>query len=144
MTLARVLGDETTLAGVEPSPYPRSLAQASGLRVVDGSTTSIPFADGEFDLVFTIGVLIHVPPESLEASLRELHRVSRRYLLAAEYFAAEEVAIPYRGRDDLLWKRDFLGAYRALFPKLELVRGGYWDREDGFDRSHWWLLEKDD
>jgi pseudaminic acid biosynthesis-associated methylase len=142
VTLARVLGPEARVAGVEPSPYPRGIAERAGLAVVEGSSTSVPSADGEFDLVLTCGVLIHVPPAAFEPSLRELHRVSRRYLLAIEYFAVEETAVRYRGQDDLLWKRDFGGAYRALFHALELLRSGYWDRQDGFDRCHWWLLEK--
>jgi len=142
LTLRRVLGEAARLAAVEPSPYARAAARDAGLDVVDASAAALPFADASFDLVFTCGVLIHVPPAELEASLRELHRVSARWLLAAEYFAGGEEVVPYRGHEDLLWRRDYEGCYCALFPELRVVRSGYWDREDGFDRSHWWLLEK--
>jgi hypothetical protein len=68
--------------------------------------------------------------------------VSKRYILAIEYFAQEETAIHYRGHDNLLWKRDFPQHYRSQFPDLALIRSGCWGPEDGFDRTHWWLLEK--
>jgi SAM-dependent methyltransferase len=40
-----------------------------------GSATAIPFADNQFDLVFSHGVLHHVP--DVEAAQREIHRVLR-------------------------------------------------------------------
>jgi pseudaminic acid biosynthesis-associated methylase len=143
VALRQVLGDRAELAGVEPNPHALELAQATG--VADfraGTIYELPFADGSFDLVFTAGVLIHIPPESLPAALAEMHRCSRRYLLAVEYAAEEETVVPYRGHGDLLWKRDFLREYQAHFPWLGLVRQGYWGKDDGFDRTTWWLLEK--
>ncbi len=90
----------------------------------------------------TACVLIHVSLSDLPRALNEIYRVSSHYLLAIEYFAEEETVIHYRDHDDLLWKRDFLGHYQTQFPDLDLVRQGYWGPEDGFDRAHWWLLEK--
>jgi len=92
--------------------------------------------------VFTAGVLIHLPLASLSQALRNMHRASRRYLLSIEYSAETETAIPYRGSNELLWKRDFLRHYQAEFPTLALIGSGYWGIENGFDRTHWWLLEK--
>jgi hypothetical protein len=79
---------------------------------------------------------------NLASALREVYRCSRSHVLAIEYYAEQETVIPYRGHDDLLWKRDFLRHYQAQFPDLVQVRGGYLDASHGFDRSHWWLLEK--
>ena len=92
--------------------------------------------------MFTAGVLIHISLEDLTAALAEIYRVSGRYILAIEYFAQEETAIHYRGKDDLLWKRNFLKHYQTQFPDLTVIRSGYWGPEDGFDRAHWWLFEK--
>jgi hypothetical protein len=89
----------------------------------------------------TSRVLIHVPQNSLHAAIRKLARVGGRFLLAVEYFAEEETPILYRGRTDLLWKRNFPDHFRKCLPGHGLVRSGYWGSEDGFDRAHWWLLE---
>jgi pseudaminic acid biosynthesis-associated methylase len=141
--LREVLGREAKLVGVEPNPHALDLArQTAAADFLPGDIYNLPFESGSFDLVFTAGVLIHIPLGDLAAALAELHRCSRRYLLAIEYAAEEETTIPYREHGDLLWKRDFLKHYQTQFPGLALVRQGFWDMADGFDRCTWWLLEK--
>ena len=85
---------------------------------------------------------IHVSLKDLPSALSEIHRVSRRYIVAMEYFAEEETVIPYRGSEDLLWKRNFLKHYQTQFPDLKLVATGFLGIEEGWDRQTWWLLEK--
>jgi len=142
--LAELLGQGCDVVGVEPNRYALELARQATAKagVLHGNIFDLPFKDSFFDMVLTAGVLIHVAPSDLPAALDELHRVSRRYLLAIEYFAQQEEAIRYRGQDGLLWKRDFLRAYLDQFPHLSLVQQGYWGVDSGFDRTHWWLLEK--
>lgn len=144
VTLTKILGEDCKVVGVEPNRYALELARASSTKigVLPGYVWDLPFKDGYFDLVFTANVLIHVKLSDLAGALAEIYRVSKRYILAIEYFAKEETPIFYRGHDDLLWKRDFLMHYRRQFPNLTLIRAGYWGPEAGFDRSHWWLLEK--
>lgn len=143
VALSNILGEDAELVGLEPNPYARQIARGnSKLSVLAGTTHDIPFKDGYFDLAFTCTVLIHVPLERLSAATAEIARVTRRYILCIEYFAEEETTIHYRGHDDLLWKRNFLEQYQKNVPGLKLLRTGYWDDKDGFDRSHWWLLEK--
>jgi spore coat polysaccharide biosynthesis protein SpsF len=140
--LGEVLGPEAEIVGVEPNDYARQVAAAEGTRVVEGSVFQLPFEDGYFDLVFTAGVLIHLATEDLPAALKELYRCSRRYLLAVEYFAEQETMITYRGWDNLLWKRDFLGHYRRQFPDLTLVDTGTLNEPQVWDDCTWWLLDK--
>ncbi len=144
VAITELLGEQSEVVGVEPNQYAREIARASSTKigVLYGHTFDLPFKDGYFDLVFTCGVLIHIPLDHLEATQREIYRVSKRYILAIEYFAEEETLIPWRGHNHMLWKRDFLKHYRTQFPDLTLVHNGYWEHEDGFDRMHWWLLEK--
>ena len=144
VALRDLLGEDTEVVGIEPNRHARELARASSpqIGVLPGSVFGLPFKDGVFDLVFTAGVLIHVAPGDLAGALAEIYRVSRHYILAIEYFAGEETTIHYRGHEDLLWKRDFFGHYQASFPDLTLINRGYWGEADGFDRTHWWLLEK--
>jgi Methylase involved in ubiquinone/menaquinone biosynthesis len=142
--LAELLGEESDVVGVEPNRYALEIARASSVKVgvLYGQAFDLPFKDGYFDLVFTAGVLIHIPLKDLPLALSEIYRVSKRYILAIEYFAQEETVVHYRGHDNLLWKRDFLQHYQSRFSDLTLIRSGYLRSEDGFDRTHWWLLEK--
>ena len=145
VALSEIFGPSTEIAGVEPNPHARALARAASplTSILAGHAYELPFRDRSFDLVFTWGVLIHVPLRSLGDALAEIHRVSAGYVLAVEYFAERETRIPYRGQDDLLWKRDFLRHYLEKFPDLALVRQGRWGHEHGADRVNWWLLRRE-
>ena len=146
VALAEILGEGSNVVGVEPNRYALELARASSVKVgaLHAHALDLPFKDRYFDLVFTACVLIHIPLTELPRVLAEIHRLSKRYILAIEYFAEEETAVHYRGHDDLLWKRNFLKHYQSQFPELTLIRSGYWGPKDGFDRTHWWLLKKPD
>lgn len=92
---------------------------------------------GSMDLVFTAGVLIHVAPADLEATMRQIVTVSARYVLAVEYAADVEEAVEYRGHTGKLWKRPFGVLYQAM--GLTLLSEG---SAGGFDVCNYWLLEK--
>jgi len=141
IALNRVLGNDAEVVGIEPNRHAREIARTSSskIAVLQGQGADLPFKDGQFELVTTAGVLIHVSLEQLPQVMQEIYRVSNRYILAVEYFAEEETNIHYRGHNDLLWKRNFLKHYQTLFPDLTLIRSGYFEE---WDRSHWWLLEK--
>ena len=103
----------------------------------------LPFRDRLFDLTFTMGVLIHQPPESLPIVMSEVVRCSRRYVLCGEYFAEQPTEVPYRGQTGALFKRDFGGFYQQLFPELELRRRLFLPRGEGsWDDVTVWVFEK--
>ena len=104
----------------------------------------LPLADRSVDLVFTCGVLIHIPPDDLGRATDELVRVARRYVLCMEYFSHAPVDVPYRGQAGLLFKRDFGAFYADRFPRLRCVAYGFlWQRElPAFDNLTWWLFKK--
>lgn len=102
----------------------------------------LPFRDRWFDLVFTMGVLIHQPSETLPLVMSEIVRCSRKYVLCGEYFAAETTEVPYRGQQGALFKRDFGGLYLRLFPGLALRQTGFLSRDQGWDEVTYWMLEK--
>jgi pseudaminic acid biosynthesis-associated methylase len=102
----------------------------------------LPFRDGWFDLTFTMGVLIHQPPETLPLVMSEIVRCSRRYVLCGEYKADEPTEVPYRGQTGALFKRDFGSYYQQLFPELRTIKTGFLGRDEGWDDVTYWLFEK--
>jgi spore coat polysaccharide biosynthesis protein SpsF len=135
------------LWGVEPNPAARLRLVADQVlpaeRVLEGFGHSIPREDASVDLAFTAGVLIHVDPSLLEQTMREIHRVSARYVFCAEYFSPRPETIAYRGEEGLLFKNDFGGLYLDLFSDLELVDYGFfWKRTTVMDDTTWWLFRK--
>lgn len=142
ITGVRAVLDEATVTAVEPSGRAASVLAAGGLvdSVVMADGALLPFADDAFDLVFTNGVLIHVPPDRLPLVMGEIARVARRYVLCSEYFAHIPEEIPYRGVQGLLWKRDFGSAYLDTCPGLTVDAYGFlWQRElPVYDDLTWW------
>jgi len=59
-----------------------------------GSAYNVPLLSGKFDLVFTSGVLIHL--EDTLKAMKEIYRLSNRYILSIEYFDDKERKIEYR------------------------------------------------
>lgn len=135
------------LHAVEPNAKARTVLAGSGVlpawRIHDGTAAALPLADRIVDLVFTSGVLIHIAPDDLLASCREIHRVSSRYVACIEYFNPVPVEIPYRGHSGFLFKRDFGSFWADHFPDLDLVDYGFfWKRATGLDDLTWWLFRK--
>lgn len=114
-----------------------------GGNFVVGSILELPFRDAWFDLAFTCGVLIHVPPAGLGSVMDEMVRVSRRYVMSAEYHDDQrEVVVPWRGQSAALWRRNYKQIWLERHPELSLVAEGYKSPEEGFDRITWHLFEK--
>lgn len=102
----------------------------------------LPFRDRWFDLVFTMGVLIHQPESTLSLVMAEIVRCSRRYVLCGEYFAEQTTEVPYRNQSGALFKRNYGRIYQELFPELRLLRQGFLSRDEGWDDVTYWVFEK--
>ena len=128
---------------IQATAIARARAAMPGGTFVTGSLLDMPFRDGWFDLAFTCGVLIHVPPAGVQQVLAEIHRVSRRFILCAEYHDDEpEVVVPWRGQDSALWRRNYGALWQRTFPDLKLVAQGYKGEDEGWDRITWQLFAK--
>lgn len=103
---------------------------------------SLPFRDGWFDLVFTMGVLIHQPDATLPLVMSEMVRASSRWVLCGEYFAPETEEVAYRGEAGALFRRDYGRLFAELFPELRLHEAGFLGKDEGWDEVTWWLFEK--
>jgi spore coat polysaccharide biosynthesis protein SpsF len=88
-------------------------------------------------------VLIHIHPDDLLASCREMHRVARRYIVSIEYFSANPEELTYRNQSSALFKRDFGAFWLEHFPDLRVLDYGFaWQRLTGLDNLTWWAFEK--
>lgn len=142
--LAELIGAEN-VAGIDVNEaaveVAREAAPGSDIRVA--SAYELPHEDGSFDLTFTTGVLIHVPPEHVAEAMSEIVRCSRRYVLCGEYHSEEPEEIVYRGESGALFKRDYGRLYQDQHPQLRLVSTGFLPSSEGvWDDVTWWLLEK--
>lgn len=95
------------------------------------------FGHNSMDLVFTAGVLIHVPPDDLNRVMQQIIDTSVKYIIAVEYMAKEEEEVEYRGHAGKLWKRDFGKLYQDM--GCTLISYG---SAGGFDDCSYWLLMK--
>ena len=142
----RAVSDARLLA-VEPNDKARDILVEDGIvareDLADGLASSIPFDDGIADLVFTSGVLIHIHPDQLAASLSEIARCSARWIVAIEYFADHPSEVTYRGHSNVLFKRDYGSEWMDHVEDLRPVGCGFeWKRVTGLDNLTWWLFEK--
>jgi len=71
------------VTGLDLSPGMLDRARERGLDVVEGTATDLPFPDQSFDVTCSFKVLAHV--DDLGAALREMVRVSRRWVVAEFY-----------------------------------------------------------
>ena len=120
------------LYGIELQPYAVEQAKkfTSNINIIQGSGFDIPFKDNYFDLVITNGVLIHISPTDLPLFLKEIYRCSKECIAGFEYYSPETKAVNYRGKDDYLWKADYVDHYLQLHPDLKVIEKKYFDYQD--------------
>jgi len=92
------------------------------INIIKALAQNIPFKNNYFDLVFTSGLLIHLQKEDLKITMKEMYRVSKKFLWGFEYFSENRQEINYRGNKNKLWKDDFALIYRQKFKNLELLK----------------------
>lgn len=139
---------DAKLFAVEPNAEARKRVirdqVLSELNIQDGIAARIPLPDNAVDLAFTSGVLIHVHPDQLADSCREIFRVSARHILCAEYYSAQPREISYRGQSGLLFLRDFGAFWMQTCPSLKLVDYGFfWTGAGAPDNLNWWLFSRE-
>ena len=127
---------------VSATALERARSNAPGVNAVLASARELPFRDGWFDLVFTVGVLIHQPESTLPLVMSEIVRCSRRFVLWAEYHADRTIEVPYHDEPGSLFRRDYGRLYRELFAGLTVRREGFLGSDEGFDRVTYQLLER--
>ena len=110
----------------------------------NGSIIDAEFKE-KFDLVFTMGVLIHIHPQDLIKNMKKIFDLSKNYILIGEYFNRTPTSLKYQGEDDKLFKNDFGKIFQTNFDVKLVDYGFLWGHiydSAGFDDFTWWLFKK--
>lgn len=92
---------------------------------------SLPFSSGDFRLVYTCDLLVHVALSDLLRLCAEMVRISNEYIGCVETFSSA---------GDSFWN-DVGRFCHYHFPNLELVAGGVLSGE-GQESVRWWVFRK--
>ena len=125
------------LYGLEINPKTVNLARNkydNEINFIQGSIQSFYTAE-KFDLVMTNYVLQHIKPEEQNAIMEKIMLLSRKYVFGLEFFDESTTPVPvtWKGRDDLTWKKNWLGAYTSITPKIIVLKTLLLPRPDGFN-----------
>jgi SAM-dependent methyltransferase len=79
------------ILAVDIEPQASEWLSSPNVKVQRGDATDLPFADGEFPLVFSSSVIEHIPKDLQPAFASEVRRVGRRYFVQTpnRYFPIE-------------------------------------------------------
>lgn len=110
------------------------------LDIIEGDIFDIPFKNDYFDLVFTSGVLIHIPPKRIDEAVSELVRCSERWVYGHEYYSDNYTEIKHRGHDGVLWKTDFPSKFVET-ENIEVIDIEYLNHTEGDDTDVTYLLQ---
>jgi pseudaminic acid biosynthesis-associated methylase len=115
------------------------------INAYNGPILNSNFEKESFDLVFTMGVLIHINPAQLLEHMAKMFGYSKKYILIGEYFNRTPMSIDYQGEKEKLFKRDFGKLFIENFDVNLVDYGFLWGHVydiAGFDDITWWLFEK--
>ena len=142
----RQLLPHADLEAVEINAAAAQQLRAAGIADAVHHASILDFAPKRaYDLLFTVGVLIHIAPDELSRVYDLMYRSSNRYIVVAEYYNPTPVTIPYRGHGERLFKRDFAGEIMDRFTDVSLLDYGFVYRRDPnfrHDDITWFLVEK--
>lgn len=99
-----------------------SKKNSKNIDIIQSSALDLPFKDNYFDLVFTAGLLIHILPSDIKKVMKEIYRVTRKYIWGFEYYAPSYTEIVYRRKKNILWKANFPKLYANFFKDLKLIK----------------------
>jgi len=113
----------TNIRGVELNEHAVEVGQKRGLNIVQGNARNLAFKDGEFDLVYTCWVLTHIDPIRLGEAMREVHRVSGKWISGCEPYTPGKK--PLMVHKNYIWAHNLAWRYQRMFPLDVLNRKRY-------------------
>jgi len=100
----------------------------------------ISLSESSFDLVFTRGVLVHVPDEEVDDVLKEILRISGKWVFNLEYFGEDGKIIKWKRGDDLLWYRDMKKRWSKF--NVEIITDVEIPHHIDSGKTHFTLIKK--
>ena len=128
--ISEAFGD-VSLAGLEINKKAVSFAKA---RLPDADLLNMDLHDmykitNKYDLVFTSGVLIHVPPDDIPNTIMKCLDLSNRYVMHIEHNGHNEVVAgpkalkpTYKVSDQVQWAPDLISIYRQIGFDVEVLK----------------------
>ena len=140
----QALSPSAQITAIEINKQACEVLTTTGCHVIESSIMDAEIY-GQFDFVFSKGVLIHLSPDQLRSTYKKMYEWSSKFILIAEYYNPVPVTIPYRGNSDRLFKRDFAGEFLDSFQDVKLRDYGFAYHRGKFpqDDINWFLLEKE-
>ncbi len=138
------LNPNFSLIGYEINQKALEEAREKGVAKIFHKSIIEDISENKADLTFTAGVLIHINPNYLNEVYQNLIKLSKRYIVVAEYYSPSPTSVNYRGFKDKLFKRDFAGELIDQY-NLKLIDYGFIYKRDKLapqDDINWFLLEK--
>lgn len=82
----RHMGEGVSVVGLDFGHPQLTLAKRNDptSRLIEGNAVCLPFKDNSFDVVYTMGVFMHIPPDQIASAYTEAIRVSRKYIVHGE------------------------------------------------------------
>lgn len=138
----RVFGTDLNVYGIDMNEKALEIAKQRlpNFKFKKGLITDIPFDDNYFDLVFTRGVLIHIHLDDMQNAMKELFRVSNKWIFNLEYFGKDNKMIKWKRGDDLLWYRNMEERWRNF--DVEIVSSINMPKEIDISDTHLTLVKK--
>lgn len=147
IALSKIIGG-VRLYGVEVNATAAKKVPVGSVILGTVQDFKMPNNPRTFDLAFSKGCLIHVPPEDIELAYQRLFDASHKGIIIAEYFSPRREMIEYRGQQNRLWKADFGGEFARQFKgKVKLMDYGFVGRCDPTapqDDLNWWTFRRID
>lgn len=107
------LNPHVELYGCDIAPV---AVEPPNLDIREASVYDLPYLDNFVDMVFTLGLLMHIPPSAIKQAVSEIVRVSSEYIVIRE--DAEILGDgSYQGELNAIFTHD----YPALFSKCKMV-----------------------
>lgn len=118
LTLLDKMGFKNLL-GVEINPYAAGYAAGRGFGVKVGTARDTKFPTQCADVTMTCAVMSHILRAHLDDCLRELARMSRKWVWMTEYCGTRDE------KEDFCWCDDYAAKFLAVNPDFELVKFAY-------------------
>lgn len=133
------------LTGIDTQKHAIEIARSNlkSVEFIHGNAENLPFEDNTFDVVFTNNLLIHLNSKNLITAIKEMKRITKKYIWSFEYYFENRCLIEYHDHMNLLWKDDFKKYFLEIgFEITKNKKYKYISSNESGNIDEMFLLEK--